>query len=176
MKKLTGALSFILLLFVCSASPVFAHTHHEASDPEEGSTVTEPLDRITIYFETVIEESAVLELQAEDGTQIALDNIAVNDDELSAEVAEPLKNGAYTISWDIIGVDGHPMEDSISFEVDIEEDTDSAEDANENQDASSESDVQDSAQDDSNSNTMLIAILLIAIIAIVAIVLLRRKK
>lgn len=189
MKKLTGALALVTLLFVFSASPAFAHTHLDTSDPEEGSTVTEALDSVTLYFETVIEESAVLELQKEDGTEITLDNITVNDDELSADVAEPLENGAYTLSWDIIGVDGHPMEDSLSFEMDIEEtaaeeateeDTNGQEDASEEQadenEAASESDVQDTAAEDSNSNTLLITILLVAIIAVVAIVLLKRKK
>lgn len=180
MKKLLGALSLIAVLFVFSASPVFAHTHLDSSNPEEGATVTEPLDDITLYFETVIEDSAMVELEAEDGTQITLDNITVNDDELSAEVTEPLENGTYTLSWDIVGVDGHPMEDSLSFDVNMEEDTNAAEDesneqADENE-ADSESDVQDTAEDDSNSNTLLITILLVAIIAIVAIVLLKRKK
>lgn len=139
----------------------------------------------------MIEESAVLELQAEDGTEITLDNITVNDDELSADVTEPLENGAYTLSWDIIGVDGHPMEDSLSFEVDIEEaaadenteedtegqeDEDATEEQADENEAASESDVQDTAAEDSNSNTLLITILLVAIIAVVAIVLLKRKK
>ncbi|GEN87338.1 copper resistance protein CopC [Oceanobacillus sp. FSL W8-0428] len=191
MKKLTGALALVTLLFVFSASPAFAHTHLDTSDPEEGSTVTEALDSVTLYFETVIEESAVLELQAEDGTEITLDNITVNDDELSADVTEPLENGAYTLSWDIIGVDGHPMEDSLSFEVDIEEaaadenteedtegqeDEDATEEQADENEAASESDVQDTAAEDSNSNTLLITILLVAIIAVVAIVLLKRKK
>ncbi|GGP14171.1 copper resistance CopC family protein [Oceanobacillus neutriphilus] len=186
MKKLTGALALVTLLFIFSASPAFAHTHLDTSDPEDGSTVTEALDSITLNFETVIEESAVLELQKEDGTEITLDNITVNDDELSADVTEPLENGAYTLSWDIIGVDGHPMEDSLSFDVDIEEtvseettegqkDEDAAEDQADENEAASESDVQDTSED-SNSNTLLITILLVAIIAVVAIVLLKRKK
>ncbi|WP_040978951.1 copper resistance CopC family protein [Oceanobacillus jeddahense] len=193
MKKFTGALAFVILLFAFSASPAFAHTHLDTSDPEEGSTVTEPLDSITLYFETVIEESAVMELHAEDGTEVALDNLTVNDDEFSADVTEPLENGTYTISWDIIGVDGHPMEDSISFEVDIEEtaveeeentdaaeDTENAEDGSEEQadenEAASENNVQEEAADDTNSNTLLIAVLVIAIVAVIAIVLLKRKK
>ncbi|WP_152655154.1 copper resistance CopC family protein [Oceanobacillus sp. CFH 90083] len=189
MKKLTGSLTLVALLFLFSASPAFAHTHLDTSDPEEGSTVTEALDRITLYFETVIEESAVMELHAEDGTAITLDNLTVHDDTFSADVTEPLENGTYTISWDIIGVDGHPMEDSISFEVDIEEaavedqeeeNTEAAEDTSgeqtEENEAASESDVQETAVDDTNSNTMLITILVIAIVAIVVIVLLKRKK
>lgn len=191
MKKFSGVLALVTLLFIFSASPAFAHTHLDTSDPEEDSTVTEALDSITLYFETEIEENAVLELHTENGTEIALDNITVNDEELSADVTEPLENGAYTLSWDIIGVDGHPMEDSLSFEVDIEktvaeesaeENTEgqedegtSAEQSDENE-AASESDVQDTTTEDSNSNTMLITILLVAIIAVVAIVLLKRKK
>ncbi|CEI81397.1 copper resistance protein CopC [Oceanobacillus oncorhynchi subsp. incaldanensis] len=193
MKKLTGAFAFVVLLFAFSASPVFAHTHLDTSDPEEDSTVTDTLDDITLYFETVIEDSAVMELHAEDGTEIALDNLTVNEDEFSADVTEPLENGTYTLSWDIIGVDGHPMEDSISFEVDIEEsaveeeeDTNTAEDeentadtpeeqADENE-AAAENNVQEEAADDTNSNTLLIAVLVIAIVAVIAIVLLKRKK
>ncbi|WP_080875192.1 copper resistance CopC family protein [Oceanobacillus timonensis] len=190
MKKFTGVLAFAALLFAFSASPAFAHTHLDTSDPEEGSTVTEPLDNITLYFETVIEDSAVMELQAEDGTEIALDNQTVNDDEFSADVTEPLENGTYTLSWDIIGVDGHPMEDSISFEVDAEEtaveeeeDTEAAEngeDATDEQtnesESAQESDVQEETADDTSSNTLLITVLVIAIVAIIAIVLLKRKK
>ncbi|MFD1067774.1 copper resistance CopC family protein [Oceanobacillus locisalsi] len=189
MKKFTGVLAFAVLLFAFSASPAFAHTHLDTSDPEEDSTVTEPLDNITLYFETVIEESAVMELHHEDGTEIALDNQTVNDDEFSADIAEPLENGTYTISWDIIGVDGHPMEDSISFEVDAEETaaeeegTDAAENSedasgeqSDENEADAENNVQEEAADDTNSNTLLIAVLVLAIVAIIAIVLLRRKK
>lgn len=187
MKKLTGALALVTLLFIFSASPAFAHTHLDSSDPEEGSTVTESPENITLNFETVIEESAVLELQKEDGTEIALDNITVNDNELSAGITEPLENGAYTLSWDIIGVDGHPMEDFLSFEVEIEEtaaedntdeqkDEEAVDEQADDNEAASESDVQDTTEDAGSSNTLLITILLVAIIAVVAIVLLKRKK
>lgn len=183
-KKMSKALSFVVLLFVLSASPVFAHTHLEASDPEENTIVTEPLDGIMLYFDTTIEESAVVELQTEDGTPIGLENITVHNNELSADIVEPLENGIYTINWDIIGVDGHPMEDSISFEVDIEETkeeeqiqtdepAESADQAGEDQEAPN-NEVENTTAED--SNTLLVTILLIAIIAVIVIVLLRRKK
>lgn len=193
MKKISMLL-FVATLFLFSANTVFAHTHLDSSNPEDGTTVTETIDTIQLNFDTVIEQNATLQIESNEGDTFEATDISITDGELVATLEEGLANGSYTVTWDIIGVDGHAMQDSISFEVDAEEVEESAEedieesntteeDESMTENNQSESDDSTTADEnneetatDSSSNTMIIAILLVAIIAIIAIVLIRKKK
>ncbi|WP_200416075.1 copper resistance CopC family protein [Virgibacillus salexigens] len=189
MKKLT-TIFVATTIFLYMAPPVFAHTHLASSNPEAGATVTEPMKEMTLSFDTVIEQTATLELENSNGTLTQVDNISINDDgELHAVFDQALENGEYTAKWEIIGVDGHPMEDSITFTVDVEESVE--EDTANEETAPTEEDAAETDEDNTvspanetesnqaeqdNSNVILIAILVVAIIAIIVIVRLKRKK
>ncbi|MFS0750941.1 copper resistance protein CopC [Oceanobacillus sp. 1P07AA] len=190
MKKIS-ILLFVATLFLFSANTVFAHTHLDSSNPEDGTTVTESIDTIELNFDTVIEQNATLQVESSEGDTFEVTDISITDGELVATLDEDLANGSYTVTWDIIGVDGHAMQDSITFEVDaesseeeeIEESTTAEENESMTENNQSESDDSTTADEtneetatDSSSNTMIIAILLVAIIAIIAIVLIRKKK
>ncbi|GLO67077.1 MULTISPECIES: copper resistance protein CopC [Oceanobacillus] len=194
MKKISTLL-FVATLFLFSAHTVFAHTHLDSSNPEDGSTLTEAIDTIQLYFDTVIEQNASLQIENSEGDTFEATDISITDGELVATLEEDLANGSYTVTWDIIGVDGHAMQDSISFEIDadeeveesseedIEESNATEEDESMTENNQSESDDSTTADEtneetatDSSSNTMIITILLVAIIAILAIVLIRKKK
>ncbi|MFD1334062.1 copper resistance protein CopC [Oceanobacillus iheyensis] len=194
MKKISMLL-FVAILFLFSANTVFAHTHLDSSDPEDGSTITESIDTIQLNFDTVIEQNASLQVENSEGDTFENTDISITEGKLVATLEEELPNGSYTVTWDIIGVDGHAMQDSISFEVDAEEleeasEEDNTEETNtteedesmtednqsESEDSTTTNETNEETASDSSSNTMIIAILLVAIIAIIGIVLIRKKK
>ncbi|MEK1829279.1 copper resistance protein CopC [Priestia megaterium] len=45
----------------------------------------------------------------------------VEGHDLIASLDQPLKNGSYTVDWEIVGEDGHVMKDSIAFKVDVKD-------------------------------------------------------
>ncbi|MBD7938338.1 copper resistance protein CopC [Cytobacillus sp. Sa5YUA1] len=185
MKKLSMLLFVVTILFI-STNTAFAHTHLDSSNPEDGATVTESIDTIQLYFDTVIEDNASLQIENSEGEVVEASDITVNEDELIATFSEPIANGNYTVSWEIIGVDGHIMQESYGFAVnvpeeEVEEDTEEIAPYTENEEPTVEEDEttpSNNAADEteSNSNGLLIGIILVAIVAIIAIFLLKRKK
>ncbi len=115
-KKIIVFTCVFLLSFMSS---VFAHTHLKSSTPENGEVVTEQLQQVTLTFETKIEQGSTMTLQNANDESITIDNISINNDQLIGELSSPLENGDYTLGWSIIGADGHPIDESISFTIDI---------------------------------------------------------
>lgn len=115
MKKLSFLMMIFMLAFV---SPAFAHTGLESSTPENGSTVTEALTDLTLTFETNIEQTSSFEIKKDSGESIPVTDISVDGKMMTGNVTAPLENGNYEVDWSIIGVDGHPMKGSFSFQVD----------------------------------------------------------
>lgn len=185
MKKLSMLLFVVTCLFI-STNTAFAHTHLDGSNPEDGATVTESIDTIQLYFDTVIEDNASLQIENSEGEVVEASDITVKEDELIATFSEPIANGNYTVSWEIIGVDGHIMQESYGFEVnvpeeEVEEDTAEIAPTTENEEPTVEEDEttpsnETADETESNSNGLLIGIILVAIVAIIAIILLKRKK
>ncbi|WP_202077364.1 copper resistance CopC family protein [Caldalkalibacillus salinus] len=100
-----------------------AHTYLDTSNPQEGEVVEEPLETIELFFETRIENVSTFYLVDEQGNNIEPENIDVGDDTMTGTFSEPLSSGAYTLEWDIIGLDGHRVTGSFPFEVDYEAQT-----------------------------------------------------
>ncbi|WP_337019705.1 copper resistance CopC family protein [Oceanobacillus massiliensis] len=172
-----------LICFFAFTNQALAHTSLESSNPEDGSTVSEQLKEITLTYESTIEDSSTFELQDENGNSIPLEYITVADNLMTGNPNEPLENGQYTVLWNIIGVDGHPIEGSFSFTIDAPEDESESEETAENQtdDAAdpeiikAETEEATDVQGD-NSNLLLIGILVIVVLAVGSIIWLRRKK
>ena len=186
MKKLSMLLFVAAFLFI-SANTAFAHTHLDSSNPEDGATVTESIDTIQLNFDTVIEDNASLQIENSEGEVIEASDITVNESELVATFSEPIANGTYTVSWEIIGLDGHIMQESYGFEVNapkeaVEEETAETAPPTESEEPTVEDDETTPATDEaadeteSNSNGLLIGIIVVAIVAVMAVVLLKRKK
>ncbi|MTH54420.1 hypothetical protein GKZ89_13535 [Bacillus mangrovi] len=116
MKKILFLLAVILIF---SQQPASAHSKLESSNPEAGATETEPLKEISLTFNTRIEESSTFTLSREGGEEVQVDNITIDDDTLRGTIPQDLENGAYTVSWDIVGADTHVIKDSINFTVQL---------------------------------------------------------
>lgn len=111
MKKLILAILFALSL----PTAAMAHSHMETSVPEDGATVTEPLEEVTLTFSAGIEEGSTITLTGADG-EVGFEEISIDGTDLIGTLAGPLPDGAWTLGWNVISEDGHPIEGEITFE------------------------------------------------------------
>ncbi|MFG3613356.1 copper resistance CopC family protein [Rummeliibacillus stabekisii] len=116
---------FTFLLFILLAPSVLAHSGLETSSPKSGEVVKSELLTLFLTFNTKIESTSTLKLIGEDGKEITLDDLQVQEKDLIGNLKSPLGDGEYTVVWRIIGEDGHPIENSYSFSVDTLSDTNS---------------------------------------------------
>lgn len=175
MKKTVLFLFSLLFLF---SSSVSAHTGLESSSPEDGATITEPLQDIVLTFETVIENGSSFTLSSESG-DVAVENLAVTDNVLSGTAAAPLENGAYTVDWRIIGEDGHLIEGTFGFTVSVEQAPEAEEPDPVQESPESAEDAPADIQEESTSTAGSMPIVLGLIVAaalIAAIILIRKGK
>ncbi|QCR34121.1 copper resistance protein CopC [Lysinibacillus sp. SGAir0095] len=184
MKKII----FATFLFILATSTnAFAHTHLGSSSPEDGQEVTEELSEITLNFEGKIEQSSSFELSNE-GQNIPIENITIEEGIMTGTMASPLENGEYLVNWSIIGADGHLMEGDYSFTVNVPDSVSSTEAANEQAEQETTQEVEQSneqateeATEEAESNeetSPLIPVIMIVLIAVIigAFLLMRRKK
>ncbi|WP_176142503.1 copper resistance CopC family protein [Halobacillus hunanensis] len=152
MKKVVVLTIVCLFMF---GNYVYAHTGLQSSNPENASTVTEELSEITLTFETQIEQTSSFELQNANGETVAVNNSSIEGNTMTGSIAEPLKNGEYQVVWNIIGVDGHPIEGEFSFTVDIpakESSNDSSQDSEQGVTGSKESEKSNQATETETSD------------------------
>lgn len=117
LKKFTF---FLLCILMIVPTIVSAHTSLSSSNPTEGQVVTEDLEQITLNFATSIEELSTMKL-VKDGNEISLEEVMAENKQLIGTVSEPLKNGTYTVQWNIFGEDGHPIKGEINFTIQMEQ-------------------------------------------------------
>lgn len=146
MKKVISLL--LVGLFFLNANNAFAHTGLKSSSPENGETVKEEFNQLTLTFETKIEQGSTFTLVNSAGKEVAVQNIELSDDQMTGRLSSPLENDKYDVTWQIIGADGHVIEGEYSFIVDSpvteEENTGVTEEK-----ATDESVTEESTQDES---------------------------
>lgn len=118
MLKKIFMLIILILLSIDSKIVAFAHSYIKESKPSEAEIVKEPIDMIDITFETKIETIGELFLTYNNQT-IEVKNITIEEDKLIGQLDKPLSNGQYKAIWKIVGEDGHPLEGTISFTVQV---------------------------------------------------------
>lgn len=191
----------IILFLFCTLlivpSLVSAHTSLSSSNPSEGQVVTENLEQIILTFGTSIEELSTMDL-VKDGNKIPLEEIKVENMQLTGTLAKPLENGSYIIQWTIVGEDGHPIKGEINFvvqmdqneveenpvtpeesEANLEDDSQIDQIGQNSEDQNTASDTvekTDEQNDDSSSMLITVFIILIVIFVIVLLFFTRKKK
>ncbi|MET3575532.1 copper resistance CopC family protein [Bhargavaea ullalensis] len=103
----------IILVFAAPAAAM-AHSNLETSDPEDGSTADEPVKVVTLTFSGGIEGESKMTLSGPDG-EVELKDIQVNENVMTATPAEPLTDGDWTVKYNVISEDGHPIEGEVKF-------------------------------------------------------------
>jgi copper resistance protein C len=179
-KKLV--LITIALMFVFTNNTL-AHTGLDTSSPENGGVVTEELREIVLTFEGKIEQGSTLAVSDSNGQSIPVEDIFIEDAQMTGTLPNALVNGDYTAVWNIIGADGHPIQGEFSFTVIVpgsEKLAESEDDSqNANLDGAPLEDVEDTKENGkSQLSSYLIPVIVIVLIAIIVGVFigLRRKR
>jgi len=171
-------------MFVFTTSAL-AHTGLETSSPENGEVVTEEMREIALTYEGKIEQGGTLEVSNSNGQSIPVEDVSIADTQMTGTFTNALENGDYTVVWNIIGADGHPIAGEFSFTVDVPvseiavENEDEANSQDVNQDETPLENVEDTkTNEQSQLPSYLIPVIVIVLIAIIVgiFVGLRRKK
>jgi methionine-rich copper-binding protein CopC len=127
-RALGVALASLLLVLV---TPVigWAHASLVSADPAAKSVLHASPSRVRLVFSEALEPSlGRISLVGSDGVVVKL--AAAGDprdvNALIAPVPQPLKAGAYRIVWRVVSADGHPVEGSYGFTVELPIDSSSA--------------------------------------------------
>jgi methionine-rich copper-binding protein CopC len=160
-----------------------AHTGLGTSSPEKGGVVTEELREIALTFEGKIEQGSRLEVSDSNGQSIPVEDVLIEDTQMTGTLPNALENGDYTVVWNIIGADGQPIQGEFSVTVivpgseipaECEDDSQNA-----NQDGAPLEDVEDNkTNEQSQLPSYLIPVIVIGLVAIIVgiFVGLRRKN
>lgn len=116
MKKIYSLSLLILLVFTFVPSAL-AHSGLESSVPQDGEVLTENIFTFLLTFNTTIEDTSTFKITKESGQEISLAEHIVKEKEMIGTMSSPLEDGTYIVTWRIIGEDGHPIENSYSFNV-----------------------------------------------------------
>lgn len=108
---------FTTLFILAFAGTASAHTDLSTTNPEDGSEVTEAISSISLTYSGQIEEGSSFEIMDEAGTAVPVNEFTVTDGILTGNLEAPLENGEYTVNWNSISEDGHPLEGEFSFTV-----------------------------------------------------------
>ena len=117
-------LALCLLLAVTTAA--FAHTALRSSSPEKDERLTVAPTEIRLRFTSAVDARlARVALTSADSSPVRLDSLRSGDaaDEIVAPILDPLTSGEFTVSWQVIGTDGHPVRGTFAFVVDLPVDT-----------------------------------------------------
>lgn len=182
MKKIILSAFALLLLFSPQA---FAHTYLDVTTPADGDIVTTDIQSIELKYSGIIEEGSFFTLKGSEGNEIPVSSFTVDNGKLTGQLDEPLKNDTYTVKWNSISQDGHPLSGDYSFTVDKVETEPIDEVKTEDQVDIGEVELESEnttplvvEKDEQNSSTPLIiaGAILAVLIAISAVVLWKRKK
>lgn len=107
----------LIATFLFVVPEIYAHTYLDSTNPSDGSTITQDLQTISLNYSGIIEQGSTFSVRTSSGSEIPLDSITVHEGVLSGTFASPLPNDTYTVEWDSISQDGHPLSGSFSFTV-----------------------------------------------------------
>jgi copper resistance protein C len=106
------ALSILLI-----PNSVLAHSGLKNSVPEANSTLTDDTKEIMLTFEGNIEETSSMEIRDESGKEFEWESISIKGETITGELLSPLPKGKVFVTYNVIGVDGHPIKGDFSFVV-----------------------------------------------------------
>lgn len=115
--RLAASAAAVLLAVLAAASPAWAHSRLERTDPADGSTVTAQLSAVTLTFDEMVRgQFTTVRVTGPGKGSYSEGHVQVIDDDVHQKVY-PLHSGAYTVAWRAISADGHPVEGQFHFTV-----------------------------------------------------------
>ncbi|WP_443259546.1 copper resistance CopC family protein [Virgibacillus sp. L01] len=195
-KPLLSLIAMVLII-INPVGLASAHSVLESSTPEDGEQLEESIKSIKLNFNTKVENGSTLYLVNNAGEEIQPASVEITDDVLEATFQDPLEPGSYQLNFEIVGADGHPIENQFSFSIKEPETKESEENATQTEDDQTnsseipnnsqknggEAEQKDaSGQDTSIANEQfslvngMIILLIIAALALLAWMLLSKRK
>lgn len=119
-RTVLRAATLTLVLILAIATAAFAHTALRSSAPAEDERLATAPTEIRLTFTSSVDPRlARIQLLTADSTPVLLDSVRANaDDVISARIISALPGGEYTVAWQVIGTDGHPVRGRFAFAVD----------------------------------------------------------
>ena len=105
-----------ILLAATLSSPAFAHTKLKSAVPADGSTVATAPAAFTLAFSEPVRLTA-LSVQKDGGAEQKITGLPTAAAAEARIPAPKLENGRYTLSYRLVGADGHVINGKISFTV-----------------------------------------------------------
>lgn len=176
-------LSILAALFLAVPNAA-AHTYLDTTNPEDGAVVTEPLQAIELTYAGKVEVGSTFKVMSSNGEEIETVSMDLVDGVLTGTFASPLPNDDYTVEWNSISEDGHPLSGQFSFTVDapvaeepVDEEVDE-EQAEVNETADNDTAETTAADEEETSNNTLLYIVgaLLLLIIIVSVFTIARRK
>lgn len=120
-RSLTTRLAALLLLvagagpagLVLTASPASAHAALVSTDPADGWTVRTAPTTVTLTFNEVVGQSAVV-VTAPDGSRVS-GKASSLDRTVSVDLEGAGQRGRYRVVYRVVSADGHPVSGSLAF-------------------------------------------------------------
>lgn len=104
----------LLTMFFVGTIGVSAHTTLESSTPANESIV-EPPNRLVLHFRTEIEAGKAITVTNTLTNQDFEGRLSHSDDQMMFQLNSVLPSGEYQVVWNIIGLDGHSVEEAYTF-------------------------------------------------------------
>ena len=182
----TIVLSILAALFFVAPNAA-AHTYLDTTTPEDGAVIAEPLQSIELTYSGKIEEGSTFKVIASNGEEIKTASMDLVDGVLTGTFESALPNDDYTVEWNSISADGHPLSGQFSFTVDApvteepveEEATEEYEEHVEINDTVQNDAAETTAADEeetSNNTLLYIVGAILLLIIIVSIISIARRK
>ena len=97
-----------------------AHTELTASDPADGSTVTDAPEEVVLTFEAEVDDGASFTVVGPDGEEVGSGtlDLEVADRNVLRGAVDVAATGEYTVTWSVVGDDGHDVEGEVTFTFD----------------------------------------------------------
>ncbi|HVQ87487.1 MAG TPA: copper resistance CopC family protein [Actinomycetes bacterium] len=106
---------------VLTATQASAHSELISSDPAEGATLHKSPTKVSLTFgEPIQEDGSTIVVTGYDENAISDDStFKVNGTVASVAVAGDQKTGDYVVAYRILSADGHIVEDSYTYHLDV---------------------------------------------------------
>ena len=106
----------LVTLVLLAAGPAAAHASLTGSTPAAGSTLDTAPATVELDFNENVGNADVV-VTAPDGTEVGVSEVEAVDRQVTATVADVDQAGTYTLSFRVVSADGHPIQDSLRYDV-----------------------------------------------------------
>ncbi|MBC7442049.1 MAG: copper resistance protein CopC [Ramlibacter sp.] len=118
---MTAILLAAVVLVLFGASPAWAHSGLERSDPPNGGVISVGRSSLTLWFtEAIAADASTIELHTSDGVRIVVTaSVSETDDGGIVRIeTQPLEKATYLLDWKVLATDdGHTSTGSVYFGV-----------------------------------------------------------